>query len=198
MEIKNLPECCKPKNEKNKSLRNGILFGLVPHIGCIAFILFSLLGLTVAASIFQPLLAKAYFFYIMIALSLVFASGSAYFYLRRFGGLKKAKEHKKYLTILYGTTIGVSAILYLFVFPLVAGAYSGEQTIGPQSMKIQVQIPCSGHAPLIIDELQKAGVNSTKFSFPNKFQITYDPSKVTKNQILALNIFNEYPAKVLN
>ncbi len=56
--------CCKkPIEKKPKGLLQGILYGLIPHTGCIAFILASIFGLTFAASLFRPLLAKAYFFY---------------------------------------------------------------------------------------------------------------------------------------
>lgn len=195
MENKNLPACCQPKD---KSLRNGILFGLLPHAGCIAFVAFSLLGLTVAASVFKPLLAKSYLFYIMIALSFVFATLSAGLYLRKQGGLKTAKHHKKYLSILYGTTIAVSLLLYFVIFPLVAGsAASTGNAIGPETMTIQVQIPCSGHAPLITSELKNAGVNSVQYIPSNKFKLTYDSTKITKEQILDLAIFKEYPAKIV-
>jgi len=193
----NLPSCCQPQ-KKGKEISKGIMFGLVPHIGCIAFIIFTLLGITAAAAIFKPLLAKAYFFYIMIGISLLFTSISAFFYLRRFGGVSQIKHHKKYLSILYGSAIGISALLYLVIFPLVVGvAASTGIATGPETITIQVQIPCSGHAPLITSELKTSGVDTIQYIPSNKFKLTYSPDKITQQQIVNLDIFKEYPAKIV-
>jgi len=201
MENKNIPECCTKKpTKKSSGFIQGLIYGSIPHAGCIAFILFSVLGVTFAASVFRPLLAKAYFFYAMILISLIFACISAFFYLRKQGGIKNAKHHKGYLGILFGTTIGISLIMYFFVFPLVAGvsASSGnvvQSTNSSEIIKLKVNIPCEGHAPLITDELKKInGVNNIKFSSPNIFEVSYDSLKASKNQILGLDIFKEYKA----
>jgi uncharacterized membrane protein YeaQ/YmgE (transglycosylase-associated protein family) len=205
-ENKNLPECCKPKQDsKNKGLVQGIIYGTIPHIGCIAFIILSIVGATFAASLFKPLLAKAYFFYFMILLSFVFATISAFFYLRKQGGIKKAKEHKGYLSILYGTTIIISLIFYFFIFPLLANipsisANSGQivSTDANEKISLKVNIPCSGHALLISDEIKKInGIVDVKFSMPNIFDVTFDSSKTTREKILSLDIFKEYPATIL-
>jgi len=197
----NIPDCCKPK--KSSGLVSGIIYGAVPHAGCIAFILFSILGMTFAASLFKPFLAKAYFFYIMVGLSLIFATISAFFYLSKHGGVKTLGEHKGYLSILYGSTIAVSLILYMFVFPLVANVSaqtnSGSTSIESETISLKVAIPCPGHAPLIIDELNKvSGVENVKFEFPNKFTVTYNSAKTSKNTILSLDIFKEYKAQPLS
>lgn len=202
-----LPDCCKQQG-KHKGFLQGIAFGLIPHAGCIAFIVASILGLTVAASFFRPLLAKSYFFYLMIALSLVFATFSAFFYLRRFGGLKEAKNHKRYLTILYGSTILVSVLLYFVIFPLVTGSVAGSANsitgaaidLGNlNTITLDVAIPCPGHAPLITGDLQKInGVVKVEYSPIKTFKVYYDPSKTSKEQILALDIFKEYKATVTN
>lgn len=201
MENKDLPSCCSPKRKKSNGLIQGIIYGTIPHIGCIAFILFSVLGVTFAASIFKQLLAKAYFFYIMIALSFVFASLSALFYLRKNGGIKTAMNHKGYLSILYGTTIAIALIMYFIVFPMVAGVSAstgGTVSADDSQIKIKVIIPCEGHAPLITDELKKLnGVNNIQFSSPNYFTISYDNSKTNQDQILNLNIFKEYKASIV-
>lgn len=194
-----IPECCKPS--KKKGILQGIIYGTIPHAGCIGFIVFSLLGVTVLASFFRPLLAKAYFFYIMISLSLIFATFSAFLYLRKNGGIRKAGQHKGYLGILYGSTIFISLILYMFVFPLVANVSATGDVISGNLdyMDIKVKIPCPGHAPLVISELKKSkGVEYVKFSFPNKFNVGYDSSLVSKNQILSIDIFGEYPAALLD
>lgn len=200
----NLPECCKPKTyNKTKGLIKGILFGAIPHAGCIAFILFSVIGLTFAASLFKPLLAKAYFFYAMILLSFIFASISAFFYLKKQGGIKTAKHHKGYLSILFGTTIIIGLIMYFIVFPMIAevSASTGKVILTEDSkiINLKVNTPCEGHAPLITDELKKInGVKNIEFNSPNIFKVSYDPSKTNKDQILNLNIFKEYKAEVIN
>jgi hypothetical protein len=62
---------------------------------------------------------------------------------------------------------------------------------------LKVDIPCPGHAPLIIGELQKIGVSGVKFSFPNLFDMSFDSSNVSKEQILGLEIFKTYKASVV-
>jgi len=196
-----LPSCCKPREGKKPSgFLQGLVWGIVPHIGCIAFILASILGLTAAASFFRPLVAKSYFFYIMIAMSLVFATISALFYLRKNGGVKEAKHHKKYLTIMYGSTILVSVLLYFVIFPLVAGSTTGYIIADLQNLNtitLDVAIPCPGHAPLITDELKKLdGVIKVEYSPIKTFKVYYDPVKITKEKILELEVFKEYKATI--
>jgi len=204
---KSLPSCCKPMGKKPKGLAQGIMYGIIPHAGCIAFILASILGLTVAASFFKPLLAKSYFFYGMIALSLVFATISAFFYLRRNGGISTAKNHKGYLTILYGSTIAISLLLYFVIFPLVVSASASAPITGSavnninlenlNTLTLSVAIPCPGHAPLITDELKKIdGVIKVEYTPISTFKVYYDPTKTTKQKILGIQIFQEYKATV--
>jgi hypothetical protein len=64
------------------------------------------------------------------------------------------------------------------------------------SMRLQVDIPCSSHAPLIKQELSKLpGITKIDFVGSNEFEITYDPSKLTKTDILNVGIFKTYPAR---
>jgi hypothetical protein len=66
-------------------------------------------------------------------------------------------------------------------------------------LNIQVQIPCGGHTSLIISEMSKlAGVISVNTSSWNKFEITFDPTKTNKEQIVGAKIFSSYPATILN
>ncbi|MFH0830206.1 MAG: cation transporter [Candidatus Aenigmatarchaeota archaeon] len=204
-----------PDMEKKKpsTIMQGITYGLMPHIGCIAFILFSVLGVTAATSLFTPLLLNPYFFYILIAMSFGFATISIAIYLKRNGLLSwKGASHKwKYISTMYGTTIGVNLLLFLVIFPYAANAATIPSSqngitgaaIGLQSnlasMKLQVEIPCSGHALLISEELKKiSGVAGVQFSFPNYFDVKYDPSKTSKTEILALEVFKTYAAKVVS
>jgi copper chaperone CopZ len=66
------------------------------------------------------------------------------------------------------------------------------------SITLKVEIPCPGHASLIIDELKKIeGVEGVKFSFPNLFDVKYDPSKTSKEKLLSLQVFSTYKAVVI-
>jgi len=211
----------------------GIAYGLVPHIGCIGFIVATVLGVTVATEFFKPLLLNPYFFYILIGISFVFATVSALFYLKRQGFItlgnsdgqlevnvaKNTLQRKwKYLTTMYGTTIAINLLLFFLVFPAVANlsfsqAASGlpatgnivlpdniaSADTGLSSLRLQVSIPCSGHAPLITGELRKlAGVKSATFAGSNTFDVTYDSSVTSKNDILSLDVFRTYKATVLS
>jgi len=213
--MKNQNKSCCESNEKagSKNIKSGIIYGIVPHIGCIAFIVFSVLGVTAATSLFKPLLLNPYFFYILILLSLVFATISTFFYLKRNGAIiynktgemeistQGVKSRWKYLSTLYGTTILTNLLLFMVIFPIAANLNSGPSiaaaTVNQESMRLQVDIPCSGHAPLITDELKRIGVNNVKFNFPNLFDVSYDPSKTSKQQILSLDVFKTYKATVV-
>jgi len=214
-------ECCEDEEnkQKDKTFWKGLIYGLVPHAGCIAFILFSLFGVTGAVFLFRPLLLNPYFFYILIAVSIVFATVSAIFYLKNKKILCYCKNEKgreisfslegikkewKYFTTLYGTTILVNLLLFMVIFPLTANLTSAS--FSPQSytgkistLTLQVSIPCPGHAPLISDELRKlSGILNVKFNFPNYFDVSYDPGKVSKQEILSLDVFKTFNANVVS
>ena len=212
--------CCENKVKvEKKGIWSGLLYGILPHTGCIAFIIFSTLGVTAATTLFRPLLLNPYFFYILIALSLVFATVSAFVYLKKQGicicqktangtevsfSLEGIKRKWKYLSTLYGTTIFTNLMLFMVIFPLVANLSSGPSITGSftgaqSSITLQVNIPCPGHAPLITEELKKIdGIISVKFRFPNLFDIVYIPTRTSKQQILSLDVFNTYKAIVID
>jgi copper chaperone CopZ len=222
----NQKSCCQTAAKENKTKESkgigfGLLYGLVPHVGCIAFIVFTVLGVTTATALFKPLLLNPYFFYILIALSLGFATVSALVYLNKHGilgfhqgsdgrvltlSLEGIRGKWKYLTTLFGTTIATNLLLFMVIFPLLANintvpvAAASAQAVGNlNSIKLQVDIPCSGHAPLISDELKKvSGVTNVKFDFPNYFEVSYDSTKTSKQQILSLDVFNTYKASVVS
>jgi len=162
MEEKELPDCCKPKKEyKGKSLFKGIMYGLLPHTGCILFIIASILGATVLMQFFRPLLMNRYIFHYLILLSIGFATLSSLIYLKRnkllsWRGIKKKKG---YLTIMYGSTIGINLVLFFLVFPFLAsssitGSVIESEIPGASILRISVDIPCPGHAPLISNEVK--------------------------------------------
>lgn len=199
-----IPECCKPSKEyKGKNALKGIMYGIIPHIGCILFIVAAVLGATVLMQFFRPLLMNRNIFYYLILISLGFATLSSFFYLRRCQSLswRGIKSKKGYLSIMYGSTIGINLILFMIIFPMVAnltGNVSAEEISGLSMLTMTVDIPCPGHAPLISNEVQTIeGVEGSEYSFPNKFEVYYDSLQTSKNEILSLEVFEEYTAEVL-
>ena len=197
------------KVEKNMTLMQGVTYALVPHIGCIAFIIGSVLGATLLMEFFKPLLMNRWFFHILVAISIGFATVSSAFYLRRNGLLSTAGMRRKwqYLSTMYGSTVGINLLLFLVIFPMLAnvssvsatGAVVGtDMSAGDSALKMVVDIPCPGHAPLISEELKAiGGVVGVKYSFPNLFDVSYDSSMASKSEMLSLAVFDEYPATVL-
>ena len=198
---KELPDCCTPKKEyKGKNPLMGIVYGIVPHIGCILFILAAVLGATVLMQFFRPLLMNRYIFHYLILISIGFATLSSFLYLRKnkFLSWKGIKKKRRYLAIMYGTTVGINLILFFFIFPYVAtitgGVVSAE---GFSTMEIKVDIPCPGHAPLISSELKTIeGVEGSDYSFPNNFLVYYESSLTSETEILSLKVFEEYPVTI--
>jgi len=195
------PSCC---SKKDGSVKEGIIYGLIPHIGCIAFIIGSVLGVTVLMQFFKPLLMSRYIFHILILVSIGFATLSSVLYLRKQGMLSKhgAKKKWKYLATMYGSTVGINLVLFLFIFPMLANvSFAGEDVsdiTGSATLSMSVDIPCPGHAPLISNELKTIeGVQDVHYSFPNNFDVTYDAVKTSKSNMLSLDVFDEYPATVL-
>lgn len=231
--------CCDKNNQKTrgreskkeKGILTGLIYGLVPHIGCIAFIIFSILGVTFMTSILKPFLLNPYFFHILVALSFVFATISAFFYFKKQGfitlnrnrdGLELSllpsgiKRKWKYLLTLYGTTIAVNLVLFMLIFPVlttldveeglsltaIASVFGSAEIEGENSLPsiiLEVDIPCPGHAPLITGELRTVqGVENIRYRFPNRFIVNYNPDKTSKEQILALDVFNTYKAIIID
>ena len=114
------------------------------------------------------------------------------------------KEKKSYLAIMYGSTIGINLVLFLFIFPLLANfsiaggvVYSGNGR-DLSTLIIEVDIPCPGHAPLISNDLKTIeGVYDVTFSFPNNFEVKYG-SKTNEQKILSLDVFDYYPATLIS
>lgn len=249
-------------NENNRNNRNGIwasiFYGLIPHTGCIAFILFTILGVTAATSFLKPFLLNAYIFYVLIFLSFVFTTISAIIYLKKHNlwSLDGLKLKWKYLLTMYSLTLGINLLLFMVVFPLlvniptvsadyadygvqqsqlqqsglqqqlnssnpqfnptqqlnqqITGAVVGvpaEQALNNQltnadelsTIRLKVGIPCPGHASLISQELKSlSGIKTVKFSFPNLFDVTYNPTMLSKEDILSLDVFNTYKANIIN
>lgn len=192
--------CCTPtKNNQNKGILSGILYGLIPHFFCIAFILLSIIGAVTASVFLKKFLTIPYFFHILVFVSLLLATISSIIYLKKAGCLcvSGIKNKWKYITTLYSTTILINLLMFLVIFPALANMNSNtiNQEKYSANLLITVQIPCSGHAPLIINELKKdGGVGSVRFEVPNAFKIQYDPEATSPEKITSLEIFKTYKA----
>ena len=186
-----------------KFLISGIVAGLLPHTFCILFILFSIFGTTTASVLFRPLLLNSNFFYFLIIFSFGFATFSAILYLAKNGilSLEGAKRKWQYLTLMYGLTILTGVSLFLFIFPATANFNRNQsQVLGNQTKEVVlgVDIPCSGHAPLVTDELKKInGIEKVKFSLPNIFRISFDSNKTNEEEILNQGIFKNFKATIV-
>ncbi len=196
--------------ENKKGIAKGLLFAIIPHIGCILFIVLSVLGVTIAGSFFRNLLFNRYIFYILIGLSFLFAGLSTIIYLKtnKILSIAGIKRKYKYILLMFGTTIVVNLLLFFVIFPFIANfSINNQQNLTSSGLldvtnqitnTIVVDIPCSGHAPLIINELKTIqGIITVKFKLPNRFVITYDKTKTSIIEIINLEIFNEFPAKLI-
>ena len=141
-----IPECCKPK--KN-GIKAGILSGIIPHSGCIAIILFSLLGITLFNGFFIKFLSNKYYIYILFAFSLFIATFAGFIYIRRFED-RKLKRHWRYLTILFSSVIVINLLMIYFIFPLTAKTIYNQQIEGDMIRLDFSELPCSGHIPLVV------------------------------------------------
>lgn len=195
-------------HNKKKTILQGIAYGLIPHIGCIAFIIGSILGVTLLMQFFKPLLMNRYFFHVLILISLLFATLASVLYLRKnkLLSFKGMKRKWKYLSTMYGSTIGINLVLFMLIFPMLANVSIASPTGGAvidgdklSSIKLKVDIPCPGHAPLISEELKTIdGVMGIKFGFPNNFDVKYDSDKTSISEMTSLEVFDEYKAQVLD
>ena len=206
MEKKKIPACCQNKTadeKKSKGFWRGLVFGLIPHTFCILFVAFTLLGSVLGATVAKKFLMIPHFFLFLVILSLLFATLSAWLYLRSHRCCSKngIKNNWKYLTILYGTTLFINIVFIYYIFPTVTVATANMKNSNvvlnqkTNTLAIKVDIPCSGHGPLIVDEIKKVnGVTSINYEPLNTFTINYDPSLTNEIAILSLEIFKTYQA----
>jgi hypothetical protein len=205
---KETKDCCQScdTNNTQKGFWSGLLMGLIAHSGCILFIVFTILGVTTLSAFFKPFLASKFSFYFLIILSFILTTISAVIYLNKARLLSwlGIKRKWKYLATLYGTTIAVNLILFLVIFPAMAnwriglGDAASLAVINQTNSKLslEVDIPCSGHSYLIIMELKKnQGISEVIYRTPDFFDVYYDSNKITKEQILASEIFTSFKIK---
>ena len=200
-------KCCQPIKQKEPlGFLPGLLYGLLPHTFCIAFVVFSIIGSTIATTVFRRFLFVPYLFQILIGISFAFATISAIFYLKRKNCLSLIgiKTNKTYLSVLYGLTVGVNLLFFMVIFPLATNIKSKNASVVLSAqtktsfVSLRVAIPCSGHAPLISQELQKIpGVVEVKFRLPNLFDIKFDQNRTSLEEILGLEVFQTYKANIV-
>jgi len=194
-----MANCCQPKQQPRRSFFLGLLYGLIPHTFCLAFIVLSIIGATSATMIVKKFLLIPYFFPLLIVVSLLFATATAWFYLKRNNYCSRLgiKNRWRYLTTLYTTTIMINLLIIYVVFPAAANLQTKSiNNAKGRTISINVQLPCSGHAPLVIDEVEKiTGVEAIKFEQPQTFKITYDPKTTSPEKIAALEIFKTFKLK---
>ena len=207
-----MKDCCQkedkdslsPEKEQAKGFWSGLLYGLIPHSFCIAFIILSIVGATTATVFVGKILLIPYLFQILITISLVFATLSAVIYLKRLNllSLTGIKKKWRYLSTLYGATVLINLLFFLVVFPNLANINFNKnqpnvlaQKTSFSSLILAVDIPCPGHAPLISGEMRKLpGIQGIVFKFPNLFEVQYDANLITPQEILGLEIFKTYKA----
>lgn len=195
--------CCENKNKDN-GLKEGIVYAIIPHTFCILFIVFSLIGSIIGMSFIRGFLMNKNAFLIIFIVSILFAILSAFLYLKRCNllSLSGIKIKSKYLSVLFGTIIVINSLFFFYVFPALANInaprVSVEEAKELSYLELNVSLPCSGHAPLIIDELKNInGIKSVEYVNPNTFKIYYDSLLVSEQTILLNNIFKEFKAKTI-
>lgn len=92
-----MKDCCAQKPKKSSGWLSGLLAGILPHTFCLGFLLFSLLGATLATTFFRRMLLIPSFFPILVALSFIFATVSAIVYFQKTVGFTQTGIKKKWL-----------------------------------------------------------------------------------------------------
>ncbi len=193
---------CSTKKPKDGRLFKGIFYGIFPHIFCIGFIIFSAVGATLLTAVFKKILLIPYFFHLLVAISFLFATISALIYLKKLNCLcsQGIKSKWKYITTLYAITILSNLLMFFVVFPAMANINSNkiaDYGFPLEELSITVKIPCSGHAPLITDELKKIkGIEAIKFRMLDEFEIKYNPQITSPEKIIGIDIFKTYKATI--
>jgi len=159
--------CCVKKNKKSTLISSGILLGTLPHFFCVAFILFSIIGAATASAFLKKFLLIPGFFSFLVIISLLLATIFSAIYLKRNECLcvSGIKNKWKYLSLLYSTTILANLLMFFVVLPALANvnfrkapgenAETQSQESQLSELTLNVQMPCSGHASLIINEIKK-------------------------------------------
>jgi len=195
--------CIQTKSNAREGLFSGILYGLLPHSFCLAFALFSVVGAITMSAFLKNILLVPNIFYYLVIVSLLLATISVYVYLRKTDCLckKGIKNNWKYISTIYSTTIIVNLIFFYGIIPVLANVSTNNTFVAANDLKelsLKVDIPCTGHSFLIIQEIKKcSGVSDVKFEAPDIFNVTYDNRNTSLKEITALEIFKTYPVTII-
>jgi hypothetical protein len=192
-----MANCCSDNRPPQKSFWSGILYGLVPHTFCIAFFVLSLVGAVGSATLAKKFLLIPHFFLILTIISLSFATLAAFLYLKKNNScsISGIKKRRRYLITLFATTIATNLLVAYIIVPAFINKPVKALSQDEKQLLIaaEVQIPCPGHAPLVISELEKAsGIETVTFKLPRTFEITYNPETTSPQTIAALDIFKTF------
>lgn len=200
--------CVESKSKTDQGLWTGVLYGLIPHTFCIAFALATIVGATTVTAFLKQFLLIPNLFIFLVFISLILATISSVIYLRKIDCLclSGIKGKWRYLSMMYLLTISVNLLMFFWVVPALANVdlnkitKANDKIVANSSLtdlNLKVELPCSGHASLIMDEIKKnCSVESIKFELPNTFIIKYDPAKLSPEKVTSLEIFKTYKATV--
>jgi len=194
--------CLEPKPGVKNGLISGIIYGLIPHSFCLAFALFSMIGAITASVFLKKVLLVPNIFLYLILTSIILASLSVYFYLRKTDCLCKSgiKGSWRYITIIYSTTIVINLLFFYSIIPALANVRNSKEinnNIVLKELSLKIEIPCTGHSFLIIEEIKKInGILDVKFISPDTFNVKYDSEKTSPENISSLEIFKTFKVKI--
>jgi hypothetical protein len=113
------------------------------------------------------------------------------------------KRKWKYLLTLYGTVIIVNLLLVNLIFPALANFRLTDKNAlanlsdNYSKLTVKFDLPCAGHAPLIIEELKRiSGVSEVIFKNPDTFDVYYDPAHVSQDMIMSHWVFDDFKGQV--
>lgn len=101
-------------------------------------------------------------------------------------------------------------IILVFILVLIMGSFFLKSNLtgdiinniaveNLQKITLKVAIPCGGHAYLIKDALNKLeGIEKVEYTPITTFVVYYDSTKISEQEILAIDVFKDYPAKKIN
>jgi hypothetical protein len=193
-----MESCCQNDRPRQQGVLSGIFYGLIPHTFCIAFVVLSLAGAVGGATLAKEFLMLPYFFLFLTILSLMSATLASFLYFKKndccnWRGIKKKY---KYLITLYSVTIITNILVAYLIIPALTNGPDRRVEYGANQLtlaNIEVQIPCPGHAPLIIDELGKvSGVEDVSFQAPRTFKVAYNSQETSLESIEGAEIFKTF------
>lgn len=119
-----MKNCCQPVSNYKRGFWTGLLFGLIPHSFCIAFLLLSVVGAASTTVLLNKFLLTPNLPLFLLISSLLLATLSAFIYLKRTGGYSPAmiKDKWKYLLTLYGSIAVVNITVIFILLPALSNA----------------------------------------------------------------------------